>query len=152
MTDIVHADFTLTRHYPAAPGRVHRALTDSDARLRWLIASDGFTMREYAPPANIVPGAQEHSRFSPPGAEDVELTNDTTWLDIEPDRLIFAYAMTLDGEALSSSLVTITLAPQDGGTLMRFTEQGAYLNGSFDGREDGTRGLLDALEQDLARH
>jgi uncharacterized protein YndB with AHSA1/START domain len=151
MTDIVHADFTLTRHYSASPSRVHHALTESEARVRWLISSDGFSVLEYAPPTEVVAGAQEHSRFSPREGE-VEITNDTTWLDIAEDRLIFACAMTLDGAALSSSLVTITLAPQDGGTFMNFTEQGAYLNGSFDGREGGTRGLLDALEMELNRH
>lgn len=151
MTAIVHADFTLERSYPASPARVCDALTDNDARYRWFFSASGFTILAIDPPAAVVNGATEHSRFSRPDT-GVELTNDTTWLDVAPERLIFAYAMTLAGAPLSSSLVTITLHPEGNGTRMRFTEQGAYLLGSERGRAEGTGGMLDRLGQELARN
>lgn len=150
MTNVVHADFTLERSYPASPARVHMALTDKDARYRWFFAASGFTIDAIEPPGTVVNGATERSRFSRPGT-GIELTNDTTWLDFADDRLIFAYAMTVSGQPLSSSLVTITLAPEGSGTRMRFTEQGAYLQGSEKGREEGTVGMLERLGEELAR-
>jgi uncharacterized protein YndB with AHSA1/START domain len=150
MTAIVHAEFTLEHQYPASPARVRMALTDKDARSRWFFSASGFTINAIDPPEAVAPGATEHSRFSRPGT-GIELTNDTTWLDVADHRLIFAYAMTVAGQPLSSSLVTITLAPEGGGTLMRFTEQGAYLQGSEKGREEGTIGMLERLGEELAR-
>ena len=150
MTAIVHADFTLERSFPASPARVHDALTDKEARYRWFFAASGFTILAIESPAAVVNGATEHSRFAPPDT-GVELTNDTTWLDVAPERLIFAYAMTLAGAPLSSSLVTITLQPEGNGTRMRFTEQGAYQQGSDRGRAEGSRGMLDRLGREIAR-
>ena len=51
------------------------------------------------------------------------------------------------------SLVTVELCPQGTGTRMVFTEHGAFLDGSDDGRERerGTVDLLDALEAELRR-
>jgi uncharacterized protein YndB with AHSA1/START domain len=152
MTDspIHHASFSVERAYRSPRDRVFAAFTSAEARRRWLVESDGWTVHAYDPPAEVVPGAVEASRFSPPGA-DVVITNDTTFLDVAAqERLIFAYAMTIDGNPLSSSLSTVEFFDDGDGTRLLFTEQGAYHDGDVAGREAGTRGLLDGLAKELS--
>ena len=55
---------------------------------------------------------------------------------------------------LSVSLATIEFEPAAKGTKLILTEQGAYLDGGFDGnagREKGTRGLIDNLARFVAQ-
>jgi len=58
-----------------------------------------------------------------------------------------------DDTRISVSLTTIEFEPDGDGTHLVFTEQGAYLDGcdNPEGREEGTRGLSDALGADLER-
>lgn len=145
-----HASFSVERLYTSPRARVFSAFTDTESRRRWLIESDGWTVHAFAPPAAVAPGAVESSKFSPPGA-DVVLTNDTTYLDVQEDeRLIFAYAMTIDGAPLSASLSTVEFLDDGAGTRLVLTEQGAY-TGEDDvaGREHGTRLLLEALAREI---
>lgn len=53
----------------------------------------------------------------------------------------------------SASLTTIELTPSGTGTNLIYTEQGAYFGGpdSALGREEGCRGLLEALAKELDR-
>ena len=65
-----------------------------------------------------------------------------------PDQqIIFSYDLHLDDTRISISLATVELEPAGAGTLLTFTEQGAFLDGFDDagGRERGTMELLDAL-------
>jgi hypothetical protein len=59
--------------------------------------------------------------------------------------------MTVGPKPLSVSLVTVELVPSGAGTLMTFTEQGAYFDGvdSVQGREEGTRQGLAKLADEL---
>jgi uncharacterized protein YndB with AHSA1/START domain len=80
------------------------------------------------------------------------ITNDSIYLDVvENERVIFAYAMTMDGAPLSSSLATVEFRPEGKGTRLVFTEQGAYLDGNVDGRKEGTLQLLETLAVEVAR-
>lgn len=67
----------------------------------------------------------------------------------EGSMLIYAYHMTMEGAPLSSSLVTISVKPDSGGTCLELTEQGAYFDGNIAGREEGTRALLNEVEKVL---
>jgi uncharacterized protein YndB with AHSA1/START domain len=55
--------------------------------------------------------------------------------------------MTMDGRRISVSVATLEFLAQGDGTRLLLTEQGAYLDGldTCAQREEGTRGLLDAL-------
>ena len=67
------------------------------------------------------------------------------------ERIIIAYYMTIGGNPISASLSTIEFKPKGAGTRLVFTEQDAFLDG-YDGvkdREEGTRGLLEALDKEL---
>jgi uncharacterized protein YndB with AHSA1/START domain len=147
---LTHATFCVERVYDAAPARVFHAFTDKAARMRWFFKTDSWTLHAHSG-GELGVGKTESSRFSPPGA-DVIITNDSTYLDVAPDeRLIFAYAMTLGGAPLSSSLSTVEFKPEGKGTRIVFTEQGVYLDGNVPGRIEGTEGLLTTLGEELAR-
>lgn len=147
--NLKHGSFTVERRYSASPSKVFAAFAKAEARRKWLIFADGWTIHEYQPAEPTVAGAVEFSRFSPPGAE-VVLTNATTWLHVDASKmLIYAYHMTLAEAPLSSSLVTITFTPESGGTRLELTEQGVYFDGNIAGREEGTRALLDEVEKVL---
>ncbi|WP_425998479.1 SRPBCC domain-containing protein [Caulobacter sp. DWR1-3-2b1] len=150
MADITHATFFLERVSDAAPARAFHAFTDPDARRRWFFKTDSWSLHAHSG-GELAIGAQESSRFSPPGAT-VLITNDSIYLDVAPnERLIFAYAMTLGGAPLSSSLATVEFRAEGKGTRLVFTEQGAYLDGNVAGREEGTREMLELLAAELAR-
>lgn len=61
--------------------------------------------------------------------------------------------MAVGGKPISVSLTTIELEPAKGGTLLRYTEQGAFFDDpkALQMREEGCRGLLEALANELAR-
>ena len=150
MTAITHATFFVERVYDATPARTFHAFTDPVARMRWFFKTDSWAIHAHSG-GELAIGAQESSRFSPPGAS-VLITNDSIYLDVvENERLIFAYAMTLGGAPLSSSLATVEFRPEGKGTRLVFTEQGAYLDGNVAGREEGTRALMETLAEELAR-
>lgn len=147
---LTHATFCVERVYDAPPARVFHAFTDPAARMRWFFMADSWSLHEHSG-GELGIGKTESSRFSPPGA-DVMITNDSTYLDVVPnERLIFAYAMTLGGAPLSSSLSTVEFKPEGKGTRLVFTEQGVYLDGNVDGRIEGTEGLMVRLGEELAR-
>jgi len=60
--------------------------------------------------------------------------------------------MWVDGQHMSTSLTTIALEPDGDRTRLTYTEQGVHLDGldSVEGREEGTKGLLEQLATYLA--
>lgn len=149
-TKIVHGSFTLDRLYDAPVSNVFSAYVEAEARYRWLVSSDGWTVHEYKPAAYAGAGAQEFSSFSPPGA-DVVITNETTFLEVrDGECVILAYAMTVGGAPLSSSLLTAEFRAEGEQTRLLLTEQGAYRDGNIEDRKEGTRGLLEQLATEVA--
>ncbi len=68
--------------------------------------------------------------------------------DIVPDRrIVYAYEMHLDDARISVSLGTVDIKAEGSGTRLKYTEQGAFLDGldKPEQREHGTGELLDAL-------
>jgi hypothetical protein len=61
--------------------------------------------------------------------------------------MIFTYDIWVDDRHMSTSLTTIVVEPDADGVRLTYTEQGVHLDGldTVDGREGGTRGLLDNL-------
>jgi uncharacterized protein YndB with AHSA1/START domain len=95
-------------------------------------------------------GGSDMSRFSFRGGP--EIRNDTQFQDIVPDRrIVFSYRLMVGAKPLSASLVTVELVPTEDGTLMTYTEQGAFFDGadSAQGREEGTRELMEKLAEEL---
>jgi uncharacterized protein YndB with AHSA1/START domain len=147
---VVHATIVIERRYNAAPARVFRAFSDPAAHERWFVKGDNWPVAEYSHDFRV--GGRESGRFSPD--REVVYHNETVYQDIVPDsRIIFAYTMAKGERRISASLATIELIPDGSGTLLKFTEQGAFLDGldSPEGREQGWGGLFDLLAAELDR-
>ena len=144
----VHSTFRIEREFAATPARVFRAFADMEAKRRWFVEGEGWTVFEHSSDFRV--GGREYSRFAFGDGPTVE--NETIFFDIVPEaRLVFGYRMSVPAGQMSASLVTIELAPRGRGTLLVQTEQGAYLDGSDDGtmREAGWRELLEALGREV---
>ena len=147
---VVHATFTIERTYDASPARVFAAFADAGAKAQWFHGPPEWGPDEHEMDFRV--GGRETSRGGPKGGPVHHF--DARYMDIVPDRrIVFAYDMYVDDTKLSVSLTTIQVQPAGEGTRLTFTEQGAFLDGHEDPslREEGTRGLLDALGRALAR-
>jgi uncharacterized protein YndB with AHSA1/START domain len=151
VTIAVHNSFTLERRYPVPPAKVFRALSDPARKRRWFAEHTGFTIDSYT--LDFREGGFERTRFRPSGGPP--MTNDCVYLEIvREERVVFAYAMTIDGKPLSSSLGVMELVPEPGATLLRYTEHTAYTDGT-DGsasRREGTEELFERLAHEIATH
>jgi len=143
-----HDTFVIERRLASSPARVFAAFADQKKKARWFGCVEGWEVAEHTLDFRV--GGREVWRGGPPGATPYR--NDTWYHDIVPDaRIVWSYAMQLGGRRISVSLATLELFPDGAGTLMRFTEQGVFLDG-HDGtteRERGTKDLLDNLERAL---
>jgi len=140
-----HATFVIERTYDAPRERVFSAWADQASKSRW-----------------FGPGEEHELDFRVCGSEHLlarmddgtAYSFDAVYQDIvEGERIIYSYDMHRDDVRISVSVTTVELLPSVEGTLLRFTEQGAFLDGedSPDSREHGTGKLLEALGETLAR-
>lgn len=149
----VHGNFTIERHYDAAPARVFAAFADPSKKKSWFAASDSHEITDFESDFRVGGAERLHYRFGDntpfPGAE---LTNDGFFHDIQPERRIVTSShMSLAERPLSVALVTIELSPRGDGTDVSCTFQGAFFEGS-DGpemRKGGWETLLDRLGKSL---
>lgn len=150
-TPVIHKSFVIERTYPASRARVFRALSDPAKKRRWFAEGEGFVVDSYELDFRV--GGWERTRFHPEGGPP--MTTDAVYLDLLTDeRVVFAYAMTVAGAPLSSSLGTMELEDTAQGARLRFTEHTAFLDGN-DGsasRREGSLGLLEALARELATY
>ncbi|HEX2033441.1 MAG TPA: SRPBCC family protein [Chloroflexota bacterium] len=147
---VTHATFVVERSYDASPARVFAAWADPAAKARWWAGPE-----EWGPTTHELDfrvGGRELSRGGPRGGP--VHTFDAIYQDIVPnERIIYTYDMRLDETRISVSLATVELKPHGRGTLLVFTEQGAFLDGHEipSRRREGTGELLDALGAELRR-
>lgn len=150
---VSHHTFSIERTYPAPAARVFAAFTDPVQKRRWFA---GGEKRSESHELDFRVGGFERTRSRGPAGSPIAgalLGNDTTYQDIVPDqRIVFAYTMSLNGNRFSASLATVELIPEDGGTRLVFTEQGAYFEGADgpDLRKGGWEKLLDSLGREFA--
>lgn len=142
--------FVIERKYKASPERVFAAWADPVQKRRWFVEGEGWTIDAYE--TDFREGGFERSRFRFQGGP--EMTNETVYHDIVPNRrIISSYGMTLAGARFSVSLATLELEASGAGTLLRYTEQGAYFDGQgakgVEGREAGCRELFEKLAEEL---
>ena len=141
---VAHATFAIDRTYDAAPARVFQAFADPVAKARWFIGPKEWGAFEHKLDFRV--GGREVNRGGP--KDGPKHAFDAVYLDIvDGQRIIYSYTMHIGDKRISISLATIELKPQGKGTLMRFTEQGAFLDGYDDAgsREHGTGQLLRQL-------
>ena len=145
-----HATFVLQRTFPVAVDAVWHALSDNAARDQWFSGSSEFVARDKSHDFRVGGRAIEDGQWhAGPKSRFV-----STYTDIvEHQRIVFTYDMWLDERHISTSLTTIVLEPDGASTQLSYTEQGVHFDGldTVEGREEGTRGLLDNLAAFLIR-
>ncbi|HYF28611.1 MAG TPA: SRPBCC family protein [Baekduia sp.] len=146
---VTHADFTIERRYPYAPAQVFRAFADPELRAAWFANAGGRANARWELDFRV--GGTERSSGGAPGGRFNEFR--ARFHDIvEDERIVFAYDLLHDQRLVSVSLTTVELVAEDGATLLRFTEQGAFFDepDAPAAREHGTGILLDRLGRALA--
>jgi|SRR5450755_1542366 len=141
-----HATFVIERAYPVAAAAVWHALSDNHARDQWFGGGAAFDIREKSHDFRVGGHATEEGQWH--GGPRSRFRSTSTYTDIvDQQRIVFTYDIWVDGQHLSTSVTTITLAPDDDQTRLTYTEQGVHFDGldSIEGREEGSRGLLDQL-------
>jgi uncharacterized protein YndB with AHSA1/START domain len=146
---IQHATFEIERELAATPARVYAAWSHPESKRAWFACHDDWPSVEYALDFRV--GGRERNVVAAPG--EPQHVFDAVYLDIVPEqRLIYAYEMRLGERRISASLATVLFTPCKRGTLLRFVEQAAFLDG-YEGMPDrqlGTEIGLDNLERWLA--
>ncbi|MGC4934499.1 SRPBCC domain-containing protein [Gordonia sp. DT30] len=147
---LARSGFTLTREYAAPIGRVWDAFADEQQKLAWWGAGDDIEPGEWAfdfrvGGRDVSEGIFHHGWVS---------RYEATYTDIvEHNRIVTSYDMWIDGIHMSTSVASLEFDPIDEGTRFTHAEHGVFFDRFWDGgtgREEGTRGLLDALGTYLA--
>jgi len=142
---IEHATFVIERELPASPRDAFRFWSDPRLKQRWIVCHPDWTVLEEH--FDFRAGGSESKRWRTP--EGAEQSYRAAYLDVVPgQRILYAYEMGFGGQRISASLVTVEFVPAGAGTLLRFTEQVALLDGSgVQGRRIGTETGLDRLAE-----
>ena len=146
---VKHATFTIERSYPYSAAKIFAAWSKPDIKARWFHGPEGWDKTPLK--MNFREGGEDCLSGGPPGAPPHRYT--ARYLDIVTNRrIITSYEMHLGDVKISLSLATIELKQDGNNTVLTLTEQGAFLDGYDDAgsREEGTRGLLDAMARVLA--
>jgi uncharacterized protein YndB with AHSA1/START domain len=152
MTDrsVSHGTFVIERRYPAPPAKVFGAWADGAAKGTWMddpdYKSDGS---QYELDFRV----GGHERFSGLAPDGKPQSYDAQYYDIVPDyRIVYSYEMYAADDRMSVSLATVEIVPDQDGTKLTYTEQGAFLDGidKPEAREEGIAWMLDNLGKYLA--
>jgi uncharacterized protein YndB with AHSA1/START domain len=152
----IHGTFTLPLDLAVPPARVYAAYCEQDLRTRWFrLPSEpgqGRHERDFR-----VGGHEIATGVSAASGEAERLEYRSTFLDIVAgERFVFCYEVIVDDLRRWVSLVTVELAPRDGGTRLTHTEQYVLLAYTDDGAHDvghlrgGTRLQFNGLAAVLA--
>lgn len=145
---VLHGAFTIERRYKSAPARVFAAFTVEEEKRKWFGCDPSFDMQVMSLDFRV--GGVEMNRTGPKGGPVHAM--DGLYLDIVPSkRFVMSMVMHLDDRKISVSLLTCEFIPEGTGTLLRFTEQYAFLDGYAETaeREEGTNAGLDVLDKYL---
>lgn len=146
---VTHAEFTIERRYPHTQRQVFSAFADPELKRAWFANAGDWPNAQWELDFRV--GGTEFSSGGAPGGRLNEFRS--RFHDIvEDERIVFAYDLLHDHRLVSVSLTTVELSPAGDGTLLRFTEQGAFFDdpGAPAPREHGTGILLDRLGRFLA--
>jgi uncharacterized protein YndB with AHSA1/START domain len=145
-----HVTFAIERSYPAQPARVFAAWADVQAKEIWMDDPD-FKSDGSVSELDFRIGG--HERFGGLTPEGATYRYDAVYYDIVPDhRIVYAYEMYMGDDRMSVSMATVEMVPDQAGTKLTYTEQGAFLDGidKPEAREEGTAWMLDNLGKYLA--
>ncbi len=156
---LAHGTFRVERRYGAAPARVFDAWANPVIFRRWFVEAPGAIIDDWAHDFRVGGLGGGLYRFG--GPESYAGFNETVFVDIAANsRIIFSYAMGHErgGERHreSASLATVELVAEGTGTLLIYTEQGAFFGADGGAhiplREEGCGQMLDNLGRELEAH
>jgi uncharacterized protein YndB with AHSA1/START domain len=147
---LARAGFTLTRDYPVPLERVWDAFAEEDQKLQWFGAADTFEAGEWRFDFRVGGRDVAEGTFHDGPVSRYE----ATYTDIvEHVRIVATYDVWLDGMHMSTSLVSFEFEPVGEGTRFTHVEHGVFFDefrADAPNREQGSRGLLEALAAHLA--
>jgi uncharacterized protein YndB with AHSA1/START domain len=149
MKGIHHATFTIERTFGTTPVRAFRYWSDEALKERWTACHPDWSVIEAA--FDFRAGGIEARRWRT--SDGSEQTFTAHYLDIvAPERIVYAFEMSLAGRRISASLATVALDPAGGRTRMAYTEQIAFFGGrdALAARIAGTGGGFDRLVEAIA--
>jgi len=153
-SSIIHNTFAVERTYHKGPGEVFLALGDPVKKRRWFAESERHDVEVFDLDFRV--GGRERATFrfkaGTPFA-GVSYGCDNLYLDIvDGRRVVMASMMEFSGKPISASLITFELLPDEAGTRLILTHQGAYFEGADgpDRRHQGWRDILDRLDREFA--
>jgi len=142
---VVHDTIVIERDFPVAPDKVYAAWSDAAQRARWHFpGTDDWELAEFDQDFRV--GGHERARFGPKGAS--HLREEGRFLDIVPNkRIVSAGTMHDDEVRISMTLCTVEFVSDGDGTLLKLTDQSAFLDGRErpDERRSGWGAVLDRL-------
>lgn len=139
---VTHATFHIERVFDCTPQRLWRAFSDPAQKAAWS-CHETWRMKEMT----FAVGGREVAGGGDPGGPWWEF--DGLYMDIvDGQRFVVAYTMSRDGVRVSASVITWEVSADPRGARLKFTDQGAYLDGHEDPaqREAGSGVGLDNLE------
>lgn len=143
---VAHGSFCIERRYPSSRRRVYGAFSNPEIKKAWSCHENWTSLQ-----MEVREGGREISRGGPPGGPTYTFSGQ--YYDVvEDERLVFAYEMHREDVRVSVSVCTIEFRDDGAGTLLVFTEHGAFLDGEDDPaeREHGSNVGLDNLAAWLA--
>ncbi len=146
---LAHAGFTLTRDYPVPVEKVWRAFAEEDRKREWFGDGDTFDRTAWAFDFRVGGIDIDEARFHGGPVSRYE----GRYVDIVRDvRIVNTYDMWLDGTHMSTSVASFEFERTSDGTRLTHVEHGVFFDRFIEDapqREEGMRGILDALAQHL---
>lgn len=152
-SSVSHNTFAVERTYRKPPGEVFAALRDPAKKRRWYAESEHHDVEVFDLDFRV--GGRERATFrfkeGTPFA-GASYGCDNHFLDIvDGRRVVMASVMEFGGKPISVSLVTFELLPDEVGTRLIMTHQGAFFAGADgpDRRHQGWQVILGRLDREL---
>lgn len=135
----------LKRFIKASPEKIYKAFTDADLYTAWL-PPNGFVGKVHAMDARV--GGHFRMSFYT-ATKSWENTFGGTYLELVPNkRIVHTDKFETDDPSMQGEMrVTITLTPQDGGTLLEVLQEGIPAGPAASGAPYGWAQSLDKLAQ-----
>ena len=147
---LARSGFTLTRDYPVPVARVWAAFAEEERRLDWFGTGEAYESGEWRFDFRVGGRDVAEGAFHDGPVSRYE----ATYTDIvECVRIVTTYDMWIDGEHMSTSVASFEFDEVVAGTRFTHVEHGVFFDrfqADGVGREEGSRGLLDALAAHLA--
>lgn len=127
MLGALHGSFEVEFELPASPHDVFAAYGELPIRKRWF-RMPGTPDEDHKLDFRVGGSESLAASFAPIGDRSEHMAYCAQFLDIVPDqRIVFTYTFDLDGRRRWVSLVTIEIMGGADATLLRHTEQYAFL-------------------------